>query len=361
MTDPERVKAERRRRRRRRRSRRVLQEPCRAGSHTHDVRWVPELQRACTAGQCSLCGTWFPLDYADEPMVDMCAAMIIQDREAGEQPRTTHSEASGLAGTLLWYGTPGWDAGWVASAHEHHDAIMRDVVRCDECPGTCAPGDCAHDAAAMNAIVSRMQAAAAAARLLEEYSEDVQPTVTIDSDGNGPAVQINHLDSQGVSPLFDPAETERLADDLMLGADAARQAAQDGYEGPAVVVALAVGAEPVGGVEGSTLSKNGGEYAPGGEVCIADAVGEVCIADAVDDVRECECRQCDWERVRRRLLELAGDPDPEDWSLMTATDDVPTPHPDTLAAPPRSWPPNTGTPDSAGGCLPLQQGACVDE
>ena len=56
-----------------------------------------------------------------------------------------------------------------------------------------------------------------------------------------PAVQ---LDGMSISaPLLTPEEADRLADDLMLAADAARQAAQDGYVGPAVVLALEIGVE----------------------------------------------------------------------------------------------------------------------
>lgn len=69
-----------------------------------------------------------------------------------------------------------------------------------------------------------------------DYSPADHPlTVSIDSDGT-PAVQLNGLDT--APPLLDPDEAEEL------GADAARQAAKDGYHGPAVVVELCVGAEP---------------------------------------------------------------------------------------------------------------------
>jgi len=64
-------------------------------------------------------------------------------------------------------------------------------------------------------------------------------TVTIDSDFE-PGVQINGINTQGVAPLLTPNMAEQLADDLMLGADAARQARCDGYHGPAVVVELEV-------------------------------------------------------------------------------------------------------------------------
>lgn len=71
-------------------------------------------------------------------------------------------------------------------------------------------------------------------------------TVSIDSDGS-PAAQINHLCD--APPMFTPDEAEALAGDLLLGADAARQAAHDGYHGPAVVVELLLGEEPEYGVE----------------------------------------------------------------------------------------------------------------
>jgi hypothetical protein len=82
--------------------------------------------RAVLSASCRDCGVRISLGHADEPMVDVSAAMLIQDRENGIARRATHSEESGLAGTQRWYGKPGWDAGYLASAHEHHDAIMRD-------------------------------------------------------------------------------------------------------------------------------------------------------------------------------------------------------------------------------------------
>lgn len=81
-------------------------------------------------------------------------------------------------------------------------------------------------------------------------SPDHPLTISIDSDGT-PAVQLNGLDT--APPLLDPDEAEVLADDLLLGADAARQAAQDGYHGPAAIVELRVGEEREQGVEFEVL------------------------------------------------------------------------------------------------------------
>ena len=77
---------------------------------------------------------------------------------------------------------------------------------------------------------------------MDEQRIDFRATVSIDSDESGPAVQINGVDSQNVSPMFTPDEAEQLAEDLLLGAEAARQAAKDGYGRPAQVVAFAVSA-----------------------------------------------------------------------------------------------------------------------
>lgn len=69
--------------------------------------------------------------------------------------------------------------------------------------------------------------------------EDVALTVCVDGDGD-PAVQIDGISE--APPLLTPDEAEALADDLERGADAARQAAIDGYHGRAAVVALEVAA-----------------------------------------------------------------------------------------------------------------------
>lgn len=77
-------------------------------------------------------------------------------------------------------------------------------------------------------------------------ADDPPTTVKIDSDGAGPAVQLDGVSD--APPLFAPAEAEQLASDLLLGADAARQAEQDGYTGPAAVIELQEGTEPEQGV-----------------------------------------------------------------------------------------------------------------
>jgi hypothetical protein len=189
---------------------------------------VPELKRACTLGQCIVCGTWFSLDSADEPLVDVSAEMIIQSREADRRPWTTASEESGLAGTQRWYGTTGWDAGWLASAHEHHDAILRDE---------------------------------------------------------------------------EPAK-------------------------PDIEVAVEVGSEPEDGVE----------------------VEVSLLPDGSHDRIDCPCDHPPGEAGPCAGCNC-GDGDYPD--ALVIPDDAPEaeagiePYPDTLAAPPRSWPPNTGTPDAA--------------
>lgn len=73
---------------------------------------------------------------------------------------------------------------------------------------------------------------------------DASPTASIaahDGAGGAPAVQVDGLAVP--APLLSPEAAERLADDLQLAADAARQAARDGYRGSAVVLGLEVGAE----------------------------------------------------------------------------------------------------------------------
>lgn len=72
-------------------------------------------------------------------------------------------------------------------------------------------------------------------------------TIDIDSDESGTATQINGLDT--ALPMFTPNAADLLADDLLAGADAARQAEQDGYAGPAAVLGLEIGNEPEQGVE----------------------------------------------------------------------------------------------------------------
>lgn len=73
---------------------------------------------------------------------------------------------------------------------------------------------------------------------------DATPTASIgvgDDASRAPAVQVDGLAVP--APRLSPEMAERLADDLLLAADAARQAARDGYRGQAVVLALEVGAE----------------------------------------------------------------------------------------------------------------------
>ncbi len=87
---------------------------------------------------------------------------------------------------------------------------------------------------------------------LGESHDDTMPVITIDSDQDGVAVQVDMgLISQEYVPLpmYHPDEAEEIATDLLLGADAARQAQHDGHAGPAVVVELIVGDEPADDVD----------------------------------------------------------------------------------------------------------------
>jgi putative zinc finger protein len=79
------------------------------------------------------------LGYANEPIVDVRAAEIAQDRECGVEPLVTHAEASGMASRVRWYTGWGWDAGWLARAIEEHDAIQRDIECTTPHDGPCEP------------------------------------------------------------------------------------------------------------------------------------------------------------------------------------------------------------------------------
>lgn len=106
----------------------------------------------------------------------------------------------------------------------------------------------------------------------EDAAPDAPLTVSIDSG----AVQIGNLYHS--TAVFDPDQSEELSDLLLLGADAARQAAQDGYHGPAVVVELNTGEEPEAGGEFELVlltctALHGGECQPaswddGPSVCV---------------------------------------------------------------------------------------------
>lgn len=134
--------------------------------------------------------------------------------------------------------------------------------------------------------------------------EDDDPplTVTIDSDGT-PAAQINGLCE--APPLFTPDDAEALADGLMLGADAARQAAQDGHHGPAMVVELLIGEEPEHGVElevepVTCTAQHDGECQPaawddGPMVCVVPLRAEP------------DCRDEDGPEVERIMAEMERD------------------------------------------------------
>lgn len=256
--------------------------------HAATMRFMPDLGMHCRLGRCSVCGTWFSLGYADEPTVDVRAATIGSAAEARVIVTVSHAEMSGMAGCQRWYDPThecwAWDAGWLARVIEEHDAVQRDEGPADETLVECCPrkqwGDGEHDADCV----------------------DVQPTVSIDSDGSV-AVQINGIDSQDISPMFTPDEADDLADGLHLGSDAARQAQQDGHVGPAVVVELVVGDDP------DDARSPDLEH---GIDCPCD--------HQPSDVGPCDgCSCSDYDATR-----------PID------------PHPDTLAQPERSWPPNTG-------------------
>lgn len=201
--------------------------------------------RKIFGARCLGCGVQLPLGPANDEdnsyvHEEMAAAEFARQRgivdvavQLGFLDHAGEADPPELAG-------PGWRAGWLAREIATHGELARDIdawawdpkrpiAKQDE--PWMRPNE--HDL--RNACVSAGLVASTA-----DAPVSVTVSVTVDSD----AVQINGLCD--VAPMFDPDEAEELADDLLLGACAARQAQQDDYHGPAVVVELRVGEEPSG-------------------------------------------------------------------------------------------------------------------
>lgn len=314
---------------------RIQKRKCK-GRHEPGIRLVPELDLHCRIGRCIVCGEWFSLGDADEPVVDVSAAWIISGLATGE-PRGTNSEQSGMAGELRFYGTAGWDAGWLAGAWLQHDALQREEW----------PASGAEVVAAGRAAGITIEDALAMLEANGRQVDCVEPslTVTIDSDGAGVAAQINGLCE--APPMFAPDEAEALADELHLGADAARQANQDGYHGPAVVMELLIGDDPDDSpaVTAQTIEPHPDTLAapprswPPGTGCETEQQPKACAYNECNIrgvcTRVAEICRGNYPKLDGRRLDPMGNP----------CRPVIEPHPETLAQQPRSWPPNTGCDD----------------
>lgn len=206
--------------------------------------YVPDLT-SLRWTRCDDCRTLLPLgpsnDDSDAVRVEMRAAelewMFVDSAMDNFDPieRTgwrCHAREAGVLANDTWH------AGWLARELTSHGSLSRDIDAWPWDPTEPVAGQYEQ----LQQTLLEMDCLAAESC----PAADHPLTVSIDSDGT-PAAQINGLCD--APPMFSPDEAEALAEDLLLGADAARQAARDGYHGPAVVVELLVGEEPERGVE----------------------------------------------------------------------------------------------------------------
>jgi hypothetical protein len=70
------------------------------------------------------CDKMAQFGHADEPVVDVRAAEMIQDIECAEPALMTHAELAGMENSEDFYGKPGWDAGWLVDAYLRHDELQ---------------------------------------------------------------------------------------------------------------------------------------------------------------------------------------------------------------------------------------------
>ncbi len=203
--------------------------------------------RRIFSARCYVCGAWLPLgpasDDTETVRVEMRAAELEPIWSLKLTSITIRRSRDEVDGANYHWRTNGGDylpsvaAGWLArelATHDDREQRDRDawpwpVDQPIEGPYEDADPDLQAGGPALN---------------LKEILADIDPplTVTIDSDST-PAAQINGLCD--APPLLTADEAEELADDLLLVADAVRQAAKDGYHGPALVVELLIGEEPV--------------------------------------------------------------------------------------------------------------------
>lgn len=264
---------------------------------THEIRittWHPttgkEMHQRCspTFG----CGEQLAIgpscDWPDEVQVEMRAAEIAVSEPGDAGYLSGAAEYSGdidnFTGSDRLDGEDlhGWSAAWLAREIRAFDSF--EFQRDDEWPWDPTRPVAGQYEEWLVAQQTRHDVAASVVRHAEAY-DDTMPTVSIDSDEHGLAVQINGVDSQDVSPMYSPDEAEVIADDIRAGADAARQAERDGHSGPAVVVDLIVGDEPEAGVEVEVVTVHEDEFpcercetilrehaqAPGTPACTVDS------------------------------------------------------------------------------------------
>ena len=117
----------------------------------------------------------------------------------------------------------GWHRHFVGMEPPHQPAQFVGWLARDIAVAADGDGDYDHPMAHLEALddveLARIDAD------IQRMETDTPLTVTIDSDGT-PAVQLNGCCD--VPPLLAPDEAEALADELLLGADAARQASRRG-------------------------------------------------------------------------------------------------------------------------------------